>query len=360
MTAPLIRQLPFDLAALGGSVLASQAWGGETSHKNYSYHSLDFSVPFGTKLYAMAEGVVVDLRESIRDGGARSSASDVGPSNIGNFVTVYYPSLGIYVTYQHLQYNSVSPIKGSAVHTGDLFGSVGNTGLRSGTHLHFQLGLDKITFTNEGDRPNSIVANGTQGLGAPATFDTATGRIEAGIVSQVAYDLSNRALGSDQHNLTLLGSRAINGYGDGYNNIISGTSGFNLLDGKGGNDTIFGGAGNDTIVGGAGADVLSGGPGNDVFVFRSLSDTGNSATTRDVIKDFQLGDRGDLSGIDANTLKNGDQAFTYIGNQGFHRIAGELHLVKGILEGDVNGDGIADFQIELVGVTSVSASAFIL
>ncbi len=64
-------------------------------------------------------------------------------------------------------------------------------------------------------------------------------------------------------NLTLTGSSAINGTGDGNDNYITGNSGANTLTGGGGNDTLDGGAGNDTLVGGTG---------NDTYIVDSVSD----------------------------------------------------------------------------------------
>src|SRR5882724_2118236 len=67
-------------------------------------------------------------------------------------------------------------------------------------------------------------------------------------------------------NLTLLGVAAINGTGDGGDNIITGSDGNNSLSGGSGMDTLAGGLGNDTLSGGPDDDSLAGGKGNDIYV----------------------------------------------------------------------------------------------
>ena len=54
-------------------------------------------------------------------------------------------------------------------------------------------------------------------------------------------------LGANVENLTLTGSAAINGTGNGLNNAITGNAAANTLDGGAGADTMIGGAGNDTL-----------------------------------------------------------------------------------------------------------------
>lgn len=73
-------------------------------------------------------------------------------------------------------------------------------------------------------------------------------------------------------NLTLTGSAAINGTGNGLDNVITGNTGTNILDGGAGNDNIRGGGGNDTLIGGAGDDTLNGGNGTDTFIGGSGND----------------------------------------------------------------------------------------
>ncbi|MGL4320516.1 MAG: M10 family metallopeptidase C-terminal domain-containing protein [Paracoccaceae bacterium] len=150
-----------------------------------------------------------------------------------------------------------------------------------------------------------------------------------------------------------------------------GLAGADTFFGMGGNDTLNGGAGNDVLSGGRGRDILVGGVYNDRFDFDVVADSGATATTRDVITDFRhLRDKIDLRDIDASTVSTGNAAFDFIGSAGFHRIAGELRFLKQdvsgtandktFISGDVNGDGTADFQIELRGLINLSATDFLL
>ena len=152
---------------------------------------------------------------------------------------------------------------------------------------------------------------------------------------------------------------------------IAGGSGNDLISGLGGRDKLSGGDGSDLLIGGRGVDTLTGGAGADVFEFDSKSEIGIGVGTRDVITDFQhLSDIIDLHNIDAKALVLGDQAFNFIGLQGFHHVAGELHarvvdlagtaLDRTIVEGDINGDGLVDFQIHLNGLITLTKADFVL
>ena len=66
----------------------------------------------------------------------------------------------------------------------------------------------------------------------------------------------------------------------------------------------------------------------------------------------------DLSAIDANTLAANDQAFSFIGAAVFSE-AGQLRFSAGILSGDTDGDGAADLEIQLVGVSSFDVTALV-
>ena len=113
------------------------------------------------------------------------------------------------------------------------------------------------------------------------------------------------------------------------------------------------------------------GAGSDAFDFNAVKESGKTAAGRDVITDFKhKTDHIDLKDIDANTKKLGDQAFKFIGQADFHHKAGELHYLKidadgtkfdkTIVSGDINGDGKADFSIELSHLVTLTKVDFVL
>jgi Ca2+-binding RTX toxin-like protein len=139
---------------------------------------------------------------------------------------------------------------------------------------------------------------------------------------------------------------------------------FNLFGGASA-DTLKGGANADLIHGNLGADALSGGGGADSFRYQSTAES--TAAAMDQITDFTPGtDRIELDRIDARTDVAGDQAFTWIGSAAFSGVAGQLRAFESagtwFVQGDVDGDGVADLVIALTlqGPTPLSAADFLL
>jgi lysophospholipase L1-like esterase len=150
-------------------------------------------------------------------------------------------------------------------------------------------------------------------------------------------------------------------FGRGGNDVVLGRDGNDRLDGGSGTDLLNGGAGNDVLFGSSGNDRMTGGSGNDRFDFNSVRDSGAISGTRDVILDFRRGDKVDLSGIDANAGASGNQSFRIVSD--FTGSAGQLTREKlgagFLVSGDVNGDGNADFAIQVnTTLSALQASDF--
>ena len=259
-------------------------------------------------------------------------------------------------------------------------GGAGNDTLYGGQHndvliggvgadtMQGSIGNDVYVVDDAGD----IVSEGPAGSNGIDTVQAA-----------ISFSLANttRVFGAVE-NLTLLGTGNLNGTGNALNNLLTGNAGANILsdtvDGNGGNDHLSGGSGNDQLYGGIGADLLEGGPGDDLlrggtgkdhlyggsgaddFVFRALAEAGNGSA-RDVIHNFQHGlDDIGLTGIDANTLLAGNQAFRFVNANSFSGAAGEINYINGIVAADVNGDEIVDLQIALEGSVALDVSDLLL
>lgn len=262
-----------------------------------------------------------------------------------------------------------------------LIGGSGNDSLLGG------LGIDSLQGGDGNDTLNGGAGQDTLqgGMGddvyvIDSAFDVVIEEADQGIdtiQTSTGISLLNhleienaQLLGSGHLNLTgsTLGNRLTGNIGNnrlaglGGNDTLNGGSGNDSLEGGSGSDSLIGGLGNDTLWGGAGKDILNGGTGSDVFVYKNINES-LATVARDKIIDFVLGeDLIDLSLIDADSSLAGDQAFNYVGTTAFTGVAGQLRYASasGLVMGDVNGDGTADFHIELLGKPSISAADFVL
>jgi hypothetical protein len=97
---------------------------------------------------------------------------------------------------------------------------------------------------------------------------------------------------------------------------------------------------------------MTGGEGADVFVFLTAAEAGNGPSTRNTIADFEAGvDKLDLSAIAPG------QVFV----AAFTNVAGQVtyNAGTGLLRGDLDGDGAADYAIQLAGKPALTAGDFL-
>jgi predicted extracellular nuclease len=208
--------------------------------------------------------------------------------------------------------------------------------------------------------------SGTAIGGAHVTYDITT--IDDNVGAGKVLTVLGGGLQSDE-TMVFNGSAETDGSfyvaGGAANDTLVGGQKDDSLVGNGGDDALYGLAGNDWLQGGAGADMLRGGTGHDLFVYKAAADSTGAAT--DHIVDFEYtADHIDLSAIDADSATGGNQAFSFIGSDAFHHVAGELRVeLSGsdwIVQGDVDGDGTADLviQVSVFNGHVMGASDFVL
>jgi Ca2+-binding RTX toxin-like protein len=237
-----------------------------------------------------------------------------------------------------------------------LIGSAGNDSLFGGDgndRLLGGFGIDRLFGGNGNDLLNG-------GAGADA--------LNGGI----GHDT---LLGGDGHDRLLGGTGFDRLFGGADHDFLDGGVGVDRLEGGAGSDTLAGGAGNDALlgglgndrlVGGLGKDRLAGGMGADQFVFTNRLDSGAGAAERDIITDFNRAqaDKINLSSMDANLRLAGNQAFEFVGADGFSGSAGELRYQQGegatLIFADLDGDRRADFSIELSRQITLHENDFFL
>jgi Ca2+-binding RTX toxin-like protein len=205
---------------------------------------------------------------------------------------------------------------------------------------------------------------GIEQIGMVSAQDTRYGALG----SSYSYDLTMVDANVDAIQFTVDAAPLRPGETLTFNGSAEDDGSFRVFGGRG-NDTITGSQNGDIIAGNAGADVLTGGGGGDEFRYVATLDSAPGAA--DHILDFTPGtDWIDLSRIDADTHAAGNQAFHWIGSDGFHGTgpssAGELRAYQAgnswFVEGDTDGNGSADFVIEftVVAQAPLEASNFLL
>ncbi|HEX8233166.1 MAG TPA: hypothetical protein VF559_07470 [Caulobacteraceae bacterium] len=354
----------------------------------------DVTVMSGGEIYGDAYGAYLEeaatnseiLNYGSITGGSYGMLVYAAGADIQNFGTISgVQSQAIFLLSDSISVYNAGDIQGGITSAGELNCSVTNTGLIVGdvaSYGHILVyNSGEITggvFTADGDDldviKNSGVIQGMVGTGLGADRIINTGSLNYGVVLGDGNDLLDTRFGRVVDTIDAgNGDDRVLG-GDGAD-IVVGFNGADLLKGFGGEDDLSGGEGKDTLAGGLGDDLLTGGrnadrlvggDGADTFTFTSTLDSTAGLANRDTIVDFSRAeeDEIDLGLTDANNTLAGNQAFAFIGTAAFGNVAGQLRysVVEGnaLLEGDINGDGTADFGVLLLKVTNLEAADFVL
>ena len=167
------------------------------------------------------------------------------------------------------------------------------TGFGSDTLLNFENATgsrfnDRLTGNNLANRLDGGLGNDTlTGAAGNDTYivesagDTIVEAVNAG--TDTVVSAVNWTLGATLENLTLTGTTATVGNGNGANNVLTGNGANNTMSAGAGNDTVSGGAGNDSLVGSTGNDTLNGGTGNDTLAGGEGSDVYHTDSSADVV-----------------------------------------------------------------------------
>jgi Ca2+-binding RTX toxin-like protein len=212
----------------------------------------------------------------------------------------------------------------------------------------------------------------TRSLAAAATIISGAGRAPIS-PGRVVIDLLKRTqAGSDASGDRFSSIEGV--WGSAFDDVLKGSTGHNTLRGGAGNDSLsgdagddrlYGDAGRDTILGSTGKDWLSGGSEADVFRWPSIGAVGSAQSRADVVRDFSHSaqDHLDLSRIDANALRGGNQAFAFIG-KGEFTAAGQVRYEVAGSEARVflntDSDHDAEGTIRLAGIHSLKSGDFLL
>ncbi|MEF8709215.1 MAG: Calx-beta domain-containing protein [Candidatus Accumulibacter propinquus] len=256
-------------------------------------------------------------------------------------------------------------------HAGDLV-TESNSSLATGGNDIVYSYLASYTLTANVERMRLMLGGASNGTGNALDNTLYAGAGDNVFDGTAGNDTVSYAFASAGVTVSLAtaGAQATGGSGTdtlvSIENLIG--SGFNdSLTGNGGNNLLDGGVGDDILIVGAGSDVLTGGSGSDTFDFNALSEMGLTNTTWDVITDFVHGtDKLDLSTLDADEALAGDQVFTdpVLGGtfSGVFASPGDLYFdtVAHVLYGNTDADTAAEFAIQLVGVTTLTAADLFL
>jgi Ca2+-binding RTX toxin-like protein len=243
----------------------------------------------------------------------------------------------------------------SAIDAGDGDDQIAIMGALSwGSVVDGGAGDDQLSFTGRNSTLSSRYITNIETFMLSGTATARDGLADGGnrLFVEGAYALHFDGSAETQDAFTLIG-------GSGNDTLIGGGGADEIRAGSGDN-TLIGGEGADTLVSNGGYDKLAGGAGADTLIgsylgcrFFFLDASDSTAAQPDRIEGLFDTCMISLKAIDADDKHAGNQAFRLVDAFTHHR--GELVLSYDAdtditsVGGDVNGDGVADLVINIVG-----------
>ena len=118
------------------SFTVSQGYHGAISHQNEN--AIDFTMPIGTEIVAVRDGVVVKIvQNNIKNCKERACMK------YNNYITLYHND-GTFAEYTHIKKNGSKVKVGEKIKKGQVIAYSGNVGWSTGPHLHLVIYLPRM------------------------------------------------------------------------------------------------------------------------------------------------------------------------------------------------------------------------
>ncbi len=128
-----IYDLPFSNS---NSFKVYQGYNGNFSHQNEN--ALDFTMPIGTEITAIREGIVIKVVEKNNKNCGKEDCK-----KYNNLIIIYH-SDGTFAEYTHIKRNGSIVNVGNKIKKGQIIGYSGNVGWSTGPHLHLVVFIQKL------------------------------------------------------------------------------------------------------------------------------------------------------------------------------------------------------------------------
>ena len=146
------RSVSASRSTFSNSIRPAKSYRGDPL-KNSNYYA------YGTPLLAVADGIVVETKDSIPENvpGANSRAVTIDMITVGGNHVALDIGGGKYALYAHVQPGSLKVKVGDRVKRGQVLALLGNSGNSTEPHVHFQIADGPTFLSSEGHSVRDVV-----------------------------------------------------------------------------------------------------------------------------------------------------------------------------------------------------------